>query len=280
SWLNAQQMPIAAMSWASQLPAQVIGDKGVPIALADSYVAARDWSGMQRFVKAGNWGQLDFLRNALAMRAARELANESEAATHWNEALRKVGSNPKQALTLSELVYKWGWRDQAVELLWLAAKDPGQADLALQRLYNYFASQKATHDLYRVLLRREEFHPQDPSVQNNIAQLSLLLNLNAERGQRLARDLYERDPKSAVYASTYAFALHVKGETKKALAVMNALTPEQLRQPEIAAYYGIILANAGEHTKAAEYLDAGEKAGLLPEEKALIDKARRLLAQR
>ena len=61
---------------------------------------------------------------------------------------------------------------------------------------------------------------------------------------------------------------------------MNALAPEQLRQPEIATYYGILLAAAGEHAKATEYLDASEKAGLLPEEKALVDKARRMLAQR
>lgn len=280
SWLNAQQMPMAAISWASQLQQEILVQKSVPIALADSYVAARDWTGMQRMVKAGSWGALDFLRHALAMRAARELANESEAASQWNEALRKVSANPKQALTLSELVYKWGWRDQAVELLWIGAKDPGAGDQALLRLYSYFANQGATHDLYRVLLRREEFQPNDANVQNNIAQLSLLLNLNADRGFRLARDLHEREPKNPVYASTHAFALHSRGDTKKALAVMNALTPEQLKQPEIAAYYGIILAAAGEHAKAAEYLDASGKAGLLPEEKALVDKARRMLAQR
>lgn len=280
SWLNAQQMPLAAISWAGQLSPEVLGQKSVPIALADSYVAARDWSGMQRIVKTGNWGGLDFLRSALAVRAARELGNESEAATYWNEALSKVSANPKHALTLSELVYKWGWRDQAVELLWIAAKDPAAGDQALQRLYNYFASQGATHDLYRVLLRREEFQPNDPSVQNNIAQLSLLLNLNADRGYRIARDLHERDPKNPVYASTYAFALHSRGDTKKALNVMNSLTEEQLRAPAIAAYHGVMLAAAGEHGRAAEYLDLGEKAGLLPEERTLVDKARRTLARR
>ncbi|CAA9241429.1 MAG: hypothetical protein AVDCRST_MAG42-1724 [uncultured Chthoniobacterales bacterium] len=280
SWLNAQQMPVAAISWASQLPQEMIVQKGVPIALADSYISARDWSGMQRMVKSGNWGGLDFLRSALAMRAARELANDSEAATHWNEALGKVSTNPKQALTLAELVYKWGWRDQAIELLWIAAKDPGQGDQALLRLYSYFASQGATPDLYRVLLRREEFHPNDRAVQNNIAQISLLLNLNADRGFRLARDLHQSEPKNPAYASTYAFALHTRGDTKKALAVMNGLTEEQQREPAIAAYYGILLAAAGEHTRAVEYLDAGEKAGLLPEERTLVDKARRTLARR
>ena len=58
------------------------------------------------------------------------------------------------------------------------------------------------------------------------------------------------------------------------------LTPDQLRTPEIAAYYGILLAAAGDQARAAEFLDLGEKATLLPQEKALVEKARRSLAQR
>jgi predicted Zn-dependent protease len=95
----------------------------------------------------------------------------------------------------------------------------------------------------------------------------------------MAREVYEKDPKNAAYASTYAFSLHTQGETKKALKVFDALTDEQLRQPEIAAYYGIILAAGGDAARAAEFLDLGEKSQkLLPQEKALIEKARRSLA--
>ena len=39
SWLNWQQMPAAAISWASQLPPEILSQKAVPIALADSYIA-------------------------------------------------------------------------------------------------------------------------------------------------------------------------------------------------------------------------------------------------
>jgi hypothetical protein len=280
SWLNDHQMPAAAISWASRLPPEMMTQKAVALALADSYIATRDWAGMQRLVKTGNWGAIDFLRNALAMRAAREQGNTADSEAQWNEALKKVNAAPKQALTLAEIVHKWGWQKEAIELLWIGAKDPGQGDDALRSLYSYYAKQGGTQDLYRVLMRREEFNPDDSDVKNNIAILSLLLNLNVERAQRLARDLHEREPKNAAYASTYAFALHTKGDTKKGLAVMNTLTTEQLHQPEIATYYGILLAAAGEHAKAAEYLDASEKAGLLPEEKALVDKARRMLAQR
>ena len=54
---------------------------------------------------------------------------------------------------------------------------------------------------------------------------------------------------------------------------METLTPEQLQSPNIAAYYGMILAAAGQKEKAREYLERGKQAFLLPEEKALIAKA-------
>ena len=280
AWLTGQQMPAAAIGWGSRLPSEMLGNKAVAMAMADAYISARDWQGMQRLVKSGNWGTLDFLRNALAMRAAREQGNESDAATQWAEALKKVNAAPKQAITLAEVIERWGWQKEVVELLWIAAKDPGVGDDALRALYKFYAKTNATQDLYRVLMRREEYQPNDYNVKNNIAILSLLLNLNLERAQRLAKDLHEREPKNPIFSSTYAFALHSRGDTKKGLAVLNELPPDQLRQPEIATYYGILLAAAGEHAKAAEYLDASEKAGLLPEEKALVDKARRTLAQR
>jgi len=277
--MNAHQMPAAAISWASQLPASVMSQKAVPIALSDSYMAARDWTGIQRLVKNNNWGALEFLRHALTARAFRERGSESEAAAQWAEAVKKVSADPKQALLLAEIVQKWGWRDEAIELFWVAAKDPAKGDDALQALYRYYAGMGASQDLYRVLLHRREFRPEDLIIQNNLAQLSLLLNLDPEQGQRLARDLYEREPANPAYASTYAFALYTRGDMKKALQVFSSLKPEQLRQPEVASYYGVVLAAAGDQQQAEEFLALSESARLLPEERALIDKARRTLAK-
>lgn len=279
-WLNANQMPAAAIAWATQLPSDVFGHKGAAIALSDSYVAAGDWSGVQRLMKTSNWGSVNFLRDALAARAHRELGHAPQAQAEWQEAVKKVSADPKEALTLAEIVQKWGWRDEAIELLWVAAKDPAMGDSALQALYDYFAKTGATRDIYRVLLHRHELRPEDRNVQNNVAQLSLLLNLNAERGQKLAADLYQKEPTNPVYLSTYAFALHSAGDTKKALQVMSALSEEQLRRPEFAAYYGIFLAAAGEAARASEFLDLGENAALLSEERALVEKARRAVARR
>jgi len=279
TWMNMHNQAREAIAWSSKLPPGVIGAKLVQIALSDCFVFARDWAGLQRLVNSANWGTVDFLRSALLARALRELGNESESAAQWNEAIKKVAGDARHLMMLAETVEKWGWRAEAVDLLWLVAKDPVKGNEALTTLYRYFAKNGDTENLYRVLLHRLELHPDDRNVQNNFAQLSLLLNLNMERGHKIAREIYEKEPANAAYVSTYAFALHVQGEPKKAVKVLEGLNAEQLHQPEIAAYYGIFLAAAGDRARAGEFLDLGEKATLLPQEKALLEKARRSLAQ-
>jgi len=280
AWLTMHNRAAEAIAWSTKLPPGIVSQKLVQIALSDAFVTAKDWTGLQRLVNSGNWGTIDFLRHALHARALRELDQESDSAAQWNEALKLVAADPRQALSLAGNVEKWGWRDEAVALLWVAAKDPVKGDEALRALYSYFAKNDDTENMYRVLLHRSERYPNDFNIQNNFAQISLLLGLNRDRGQKAAREVYEKDPKNAAYVSTYAFALYSAGESKKALGVFETLSPEQLRQPEIAAYYGIILAAAGDQTRAAEFLDIGEKAKLLPQEKELVEKARRSLAPR
>lgn len=275
SWLNANQMPAAAIAWASQLPPETRSHKAMVAALADAYMTAGDWTGMRTLVQTGNWSGIEYLRSALAARAARELRNEAEASAQWTQAVQKVSALPKQALALADIVARWGWKNEAVELLWIASKDPAAGDAALRSLYAYFAKLGATQDLYRVLLHQQELHPDDRGVQNNVAQLALLLRLNTDRAQRSARENYEREPANPAYASTYAFALYSAGDIKKALQVIRGLPEAQLQDPAVAAYYGMMLAAAGEPQQAAQFLDLAKKADLLPEEQALVEKARR-----
>jgi hypothetical protein len=54
---------------------------------------------------------------------------------------------------------------------------------------------------------------------------------------------------------------------------MEKLPQEQLSEPSVATYYGLILSAAGEKDKAREFLQRSAQAMLLPEEKALVAKA-------
>jgi cytochrome c-type biogenesis protein CcmH/NrfG len=280
TWMNLHKRATDAIAWSATLAPEVSGQQRVQIALSDSFVLIRDWPGLQRLVNSGNWGTVDFLRNALHARALREMGNETDFSAQWNEALKKVAVDARQALILAETVKNWGWKAEAIEMFWVIAKDPVKGDDALRALYGYFIKNGETENLYRVLLHLTDLHPNDLNVQNNVTQLALLLNLNAVRAQKTAREVYEKDPKNPAYVSTYAFSLHTQGETKKAIGVLETLTAEQLHQPDVAAYYGIMLAATGDQARATEFLDLGEKASLLPQEKALVEKARRSLAQR
>jgi Flp pilus assembly protein TadD len=127
--------------------------------------------------------------------------------------------------------------------------------------------------LYRVLSRLTDIDPGDLKVQNNLAQISLLLNADLERARKRAADLYRKEPSNAAYASTYAFSLYAKGDAEGALKVMSTLRENQLNDPPLAAYYGIFLAANGEKSKAREYLELGRQTQLLPEERILLDRA-------
>jgi Flp pilus assembly protein TadD len=94
-----------------------------------------------------------------------------------------------------------------------------------------------------------------------------------ERARRVAAEIKNKEPLNGAYVSTYAFSLQTKGDVKGALKAMDQLSQDQLRDPSVAAYYGVVLAAAGQKEKAREYLDLAAQANLLPEEKALVAKA-------
>ena len=280
SWLNTHKMSTEAIAWSAKIPPAFLTQKSVPLALADVYISVGDWNNLERLTKNGSWGGAEFLRMALRARAFREMGDMAKFTAQWNEAVKKVTPDPDAILMLSETAAAWGWRGEVIDLLWLAAKDSAKGPGALRTLYDYFAKSGDTQNLYRVLLHMHELRPNDYDIQNNLAQISLLLNLNIDRGQKLAHDVYEKDPKNPAYVSTYAFALFVHGEAPRAVKLFSGLSDAQLRAPSIALYYGIVLAGVGDSDRAAEFLDLGQKASLLPEEKALLEKARRSLAQR
>ena len=121
--------------------------------------------------------------------------------------------------------------------------------------------------------------PEDAAVKNNFAQISLLLNADAARARNLAREMHEAHPENGAFASTYAFALFRAGDLPGALKVVRSLTKEQLNDPSISAYYGVILAAAGQRPEATHYLDASGKAKLLPEEEQLVAEAKASIAR-
>lgn len=273
SWMIRNQMSAEAIAFANSLPAETQTKWPVPLAIAEAYAQVKNWIQLERLTKNGSWPANDFLRRAYLARAfrgeERSLASEQELAAAQQEA----ASNPQALATLGQTIAGWGWQNEAVELLWALTKSPETRLSALRSLYEHYAKIPDTSGLYRTLTRFAEISPNDATIQNNLAQISLLLGADVEHARKLAADLIARDPSNAVYNSTYAFALLSKGDTKGALKIMDGLTADQLRDPSVATYYGLVLSAAGQKEKAREFLHRSSEANLLPEEKALVAKA-------
>jgi len=171
---------------------------------------------------------------------------------------------------LVRLVDLWGWKSQTIDLLTRAAQGPRDQGWALQLLYQIYSHQGDTRQMCWVAARMRQVDPANEVAENNFAMLSLLLGSDVDHASDIARRLYEKDPANAVFASTYAYSLHLREKDDEALRIMSALRVDQLRDPSIAAYYGILLASSGSRDEALKYLDLAKNAILLPEEKQLI----------
>jgi Flp pilus assembly protein TadD len=273
TWMNANDISIVAIDFARSLPVDAVSALPVPWAMAEAYAKVNDWSALERLTANSNWHQFDFLRRAYLTRALqaenKPLARERE----WAGAVKSASAQSQSLLLLTRIVFEWGWKNESVDLLWQLAKYPEVQFEALHTLYVQYTKAGDTQGMYRVLSRLTEIDPGDLKVQNNLAQVSLLLNADPERARRRAANLYRREPSNAAYASTYAFSLYAEGDVKGALKVMSTLREDQLQEPPLAAYYGVFLAASREKGKAREYLELGRQTQLLPEESTLLDRA-------
>jgi hypothetical protein len=273
SWMKKSGMSLLAIDFSKSLPTETLSKWPVPLALSEAYAKVADWADLEALIKSKNWGEFDFLRHAYLALALRGQDKSAAADREWATAQKDAGNQVQYLSALSRAVAEWGWEKETSDLLWALTKYPQTQTEALQGLYQNCAATGDTLGLYRVLVRLAEVQPDDLGIQNNLAQVSLLLNADAERARKLAADLYRKEPANPAYASTYAFGLYTKGDVNGALEIMNRLTDAQLHDPSLAAYYGVILIAAGDKAKAREYLKLGSSAKLLPEEKTLVAKA-------
>ena len=273
TWMNGNEISIVAIDFARSLPEGALSAWPVPWAMAEAYAKVNDWSALERVTANSNWHQFDFLRRAYLARALRAENKPAATEREWAGAVKSASAQSQSLLLLARIVFEWGWKNESVDLVWQLAKYPEVQFEALHTLYLQYTKAGDTEGLYRVLARLTEIDPGDLKVQNNLAQVSLLLNADLERARRRAANLYRKEPSNGAYVSTYAFSLYAKGDAEGALEVMSKLREDQLKEPPLAAYYGIFLAASGEKGKAREYLEFGRQTQLLPEERILLDRA-------
>ncbi|MGA2865249.1 MAG: hypothetical protein ABSF95_12305 [Verrucomicrobiota bacterium] len=273
--LRTTGKPEAALAWMGALPPATRTNLPVPMIQADCYIAQKNWTALQTNLAQQNWSDLDCLRLACRARAFKEQNMTATAKTEWTAAMKATGNRRELLVQLLNTTGLWNWPQQQEDVLWAIVNTYPRESSAVRVLSSRLYAAGRTRSLltlYGVALQND---PGNPGLMNNLAMTALLLESWDKKPHDLAREAYAKASTNAAFVSTYAYSLLVQQKPAEALKTIEQLSPQQLEDPGIAAYYGLILKGAGNAPKAKSYLDLASKARLLPEEQKLVEKARR-----
>ncbi|MGB8353158.1 MAG: hypothetical protein WCD79_04665 [Chthoniobacteraceae bacterium] len=274
-WMNGRGKSRAAIEWALTLPKAFGSIPQCAASIADCYVAVHDWTGLENLMNAVKWKEFEFLRLALLARAERENGKDDIYDVTWQSALTAAIGSSSSLGQLRQVVSTWGpaWKSQLNSIISALGKQWGDTN-ALQYLYVEYTKERDTSKLREVTGEIVKASPSNRNAINNFAIFSMLIKQDLTDAVNMARQLHETDSHNAAFASTYAYGLHLTGYSGQGLKIMESLDPDQLNEPAIAAYYGILLAANNKPDRATEFLRIAQKEGdPLPEEKALIETA-------
>jgi tetratricopeptide (TPR) repeat protein len=274
TWQIANTGPKEALAWLSTLPKASQTNQTVAVLIAECQIRVQDWHGLQAFLDRQNWAELEFLRHAFMARGLRGQDMAGAAKGEWEMALQAANHQRTGLVNLVSLADQWNWASEKEELLWsIVNQSPGER-WAVQALSQALFIGGRTRPLMMLYSQELKRTPSNLPAKNDLAMLALLLEADEMTPYDLAREVYQKAPTNAAYASTYAYSLHVQKKDAEALKVMQQLKPQQLNDPSIAGYYGLILQATGNREKARAYLQWSSKAQTLPEEKKIFDRAR------
>jgi hypothetical protein len=275
SWMLTHAMTEPAFSWLTNQPAAVRKVQPFPLALVDAYVARKDWSGLKDYLEEEKWNDdLDHVRFAYLSKASAELNQKMEATAYWRSAVRAAAGKVSALMGLLAFSETLAREDAKEDLLWeVWQRYPSEHWVLkeLDKLYGLARNTRGLNKLYSALAKQD---PNNVLAQNNLAATSMLLKVNLTEAYRLAREAYQAHPEVPGIVSTYAYSLHLQNRTKEGLEIFAKLNPEQLEQPAIALYYGVLLAAGGDPTTASRYLALAGESKMFPEEEQLLAAAK------
>jgi Flp pilus assembly protein TadD len=277
-WMQANNLLAEDLRWLTNLPPKFQSQPPIRLSLAKGYLQNADWVKLRDFASKGNWEDMEFLRLALVSCAWSQLGEPQVAESNWAAAVNEAGNRYGAMTTLFDLADHGQLKHQQADLLERIALKFPQEHHAQQMLEQLYLAAGNTAKLQQLYAKLFALAPQDIRVKNNLVATSLLLKTNLPQVCKWAAEIYgakTNNLSSDVFiTSTYAYALHLQGQTQDGLAVMRKLDPRLLQQPDAALYYGVLLAATGATNEAAPFLKiAQSKTEWLPEEKILLSAA-------
>jgi len=273
-WLSQIGRPDEAVRWARGLPAALTQRPPVIVPVAEALRRTEAWPALDAWVAAGTWtDDLEFLRLAYALQAARGLGYTARAEALWRTLRDTAQSQGARALFAANLLYAWGSVDEGVQLLWLAVDQAGVGWEALGTLARHYQTQRDAAGQFRVFRRLNSLRPADRDVANNYVFFAALLGHDDTTVQRLAADNASAAPDNDTYRATAAFVLVMRGQPGEALVMLRPVAAGWPASPAVAFAQGLALARAGRRAEARPILASLAPATLTGAEIDLISGA-------
>ncbi len=195
--------------------------------------------------------------------------DEPGAQLAWNEAISAGKTSPDRLEQMAKMALNWGWQPRAeAALLRLAEFDRCPA-WAADTLWAAALKTRDSGQIYRASQLVAKATPDSVSARNHFLLLALLGRHEKDAPFPLLEAFYKQHPGHPEATATYALALSLQGKSTEAVALLAALTPEQLREPRSALYFGLCLAAAGRMDEAQPQLALGTPAVQFPDEDRL-----------
>jgi predicted Zn-dependent protease len=273
-WLNQIGRSTEAAQWVKGLPPALTHNPPVLVVAAESLRLSSQWEALGTWVNDGNWsGDVDFLRLVYGLQASRKLGQTTRADELWRTLQARAQTNGVQALFAADALYAWGWPDDGLTLLWMAADQPRTTLEALGTLARHYQVRRDGEGQYRAFRRLHSLRAQDEGIANNFAFFAALTGKDPVEADEVARRNFGHDSHNLIYRSTYAFVLLSQNHAAEALTLLEPVARDWKKSPPLALVYGLALAGTGRKEEAGPVLNSLDPATLTTQEVAMIKQA-------
>ncbi len=276
-WMNQHDLALLVADWVRTTPQEIIGVPPVCVAVADAYVRSSDWRTLLTFLEDHTWGDWEYMRRAFLARATERTGEGDRSTQEWKDGLaaaRSRGDARDRLERMTRLAIGWGWEQRAQEVMWAMAGSPGCPRWMLDALWLIAIENTDAAQLQRLAGMLAKADPKSVVHRNNYAFYSLLTRAEEGDPHREAERLFSEDPKNADIVLTRGLSLYQQGKSAEAAALTGGLSAEDMKKPRVTLYHAIFLTGAGESAKAQEWVAVARQGKMLPEEKAMLERAK------
>lgn len=274
NWLMNRTSPASALSWLQSLPMAAQTNQPAASLIAECFLTVKNWQKLGNTLTNQNWNEMEFMRHAYLSKAMREQNFTAGSAAEWEVALKLADAQKVTLIALFKQAAKWGWVNEAEQILWTIVNRYPEEKWASPALQKALALGGRTRPLMQLLNLQARRTPHNLLVLNDLAMTAMLLDAQEIAPFDLAKKVYDESPKTVSFASTYAYSLYLQKKNSEALAVIQKLSPQELNNPSVIGYYGLMLKAGGESAKGISCIQTALNKGfLLPEERKIFEEA-------